>query len=63
MKLLKGLQHLGLLCIVCGIIWLQLAPTEIEEVREAHQSAAWLLIFGGTAWFGLARFMLWIIRD
>ncbi len=63
MKLLKGLQYLGLFCMLAGLLWMQLLPTGVEEVRDAHRSAAWLLIFGGAAWFGLSRFMLWIIKD
>ncbi len=63
MRLLKGMQYLGLTCIVAGLIWMQFAPTAGDEVGDAHRSAAWLLIFGGTAWFLLARFMLWIVKD
>ena len=63
MKLLKGLQYLGLTCIVAGLIWMQLAPSTGDEVSDAHQSAAWLLIFGGIAGFLLSRFMLWIVKD
>ncbi len=62
MKLLKSLQYLGLFCLLSGIVWMQLIPAD-SQVSDAHQSAAWLLIFGGSAWFALSRFMLWIVRD
>ena len=61
MKTLIRLQYLGLVCALSGIVWLMLQPSG-EMANEAKQSAAWLMIFGGSAWFGVCGFMRWLIE-
>ena len=61
MKTLLRLQYIGLVCALSGVVWLMLQSSE-AVINEARQSAAWLMIFGGTAWFGVCRFMRWLIE-